>query len=182
MNLNELEASETNFEQLRKMGLRLTNTDSASIAGSAEAALEILEWGSEHLASLNMHYCSARFKDSVQLRNRLERRLKETIRDLEERDDTDPLVVLGVIRGAAGTVLTPDQLQLLYQTLYHELGVPSNLINLDTSRNRIEIAPWILEDIHVELESVVGFAKDLEIGLAYEYPTYDRLQTLFEPL
>lgn len=182
LNINELEASETNFEQLTKMGMRLTDIDSASIAGSADTALEVLEWGVDSLSRLGLHFCSARFKDSVQLRNRLERRLEETIREFEERDETDPLVIIGVIRGKSGRALTSKQIVQLFQTLRHQLGVPADLLNVDEIRNRIEIAPWILEDIHEQIPSLLEFYESVEMGIAYEYPTYDRLQTLFEPL
>lgn len=182
LNINELEASETNFDQLARMGMRLTNIESASIEGSAETALEVLQWSTSHLNRLSVHYCSARFKDAVQLRNRLERRLEETIREFEERDEAEPLVILGVIRGKHGYPLTPAQVNGLYQTLRRQLGVPKDLLNIDKARDRIEIAPWILEDIHDELASLVEFGALLEMGVAYEYPTYDRLQTLFEPL
>ena len=98
LNINELESSETNFGSLTSLGLRLRNMDSASIAGSAEVAHEFITWSASELESLSVHYCSSHFKDAIQMRNRLERRLSQTTRVFEERADDEPLLILGVIR------------------------------------------------------------------------------------
>jgi pyruvate formate-lyase activating enzyme-like uncharacterized protein len=49
-------------------------------------------------------------------------------------------------------------------------------------RMRIEIAPWILDDISDTIKISLEEMGPLEIGIAYEYPSWDRLQTLFEPV
>jgi pyruvate formate-lyase activating enzyme-like uncharacterized protein len=162
--------------------MRLTDLASASIKGSAEVAREILDWAAENLSNLSIHLCSASYKDGVQLRNRLERRLEQTIREFEERDEDDSLLVLGIIRAVHGSQLDEDQLQIIHQILHHQLGVPLNMMNIDTMRRRIEIAPWILDDIPDALKITLEDMGPLEIGIAYEYPSWDRLQTLFEPI
>ncbi|MFX1482881.1 MAG: radical SAM protein [Promethearchaeota archaeon] len=182
LNINELEASETNFAALLALGMRLTNLESASIEGSASTALEVLEWAKDNLNDLSVHFCSARFKDAVQMRRRLERRLEQTIREFEERDDEDPLVVVGVVRAPHGKVLTTSELKFIYQTLRRRYDVPPELLNLDEKRKRIEIAPWVLEEIADTLRNSISTVSDLEIGIAFEYPTWDRLQTMFNPL
>jgi pyruvate formate-lyase activating enzyme-like uncharacterized protein len=174
LNINELEASETNFGKLVSLGMKLTNMESASIEGSASTAFEVLEWSKENLQSLSVHFCSARFKDSVQMRKRLERRLKQTIREFEERDDTDPLLILGIV--------SSSDLKSIYEILVTQFGVPRNLLNLDEVRKRIEIAPWVLEEIVETLRNTITDIAELEIGIAFEYPTWDRLQTMFDPL
>lgn len=182
LNINELEASETNFDRLVSLGMKLVNMDGASIEGSASTALEVLEWSKDNLQNLTVHFCSARFKDSVQMRKRLERRLEQTIREFEERDDTDPLLILGIVRAPHGSELSSSELKTIVRILETELGVPSNLLNLDEKRKRIEIAPWVLEEIIESLRSTISDITELEIGIAFEYPTWDRLQTLFDPL
>ena len=182
LNLNELEASETNFDHLVSMGMRLTSLDKASIAGSAETAREVIEWASSNLSNITVHFCSARYKDAVQLRNRLERRLERVIRPFEIRDDEEPLLILGIIRAPHGQQLNADHLKAIFGYLQKEYDVPSDLMSLDHFRNRIEIAPWILEELAQELKHHFAQSRELEIGIAYEYPSWDRLQTLFEPL
>ena len=61
-------------------------------------------------------------------------------------------------------------------------GQPANLMNIDTKRMRIEIAAWILEEIAEDLKGFLETSSELEIGIAFEYPSWDRLQTLFEPI
>ncbi|MFW9811225.1 MAG: radical SAM protein [Candidatus Thorarchaeota archaeon] len=182
LNINELEASETNFERLVSLGMKLTSMESASIEGSASTALSILEWAKENLQDLSVHFCSARFKDSVQMRNRLERRLEKTIREFEERDESDPLVILGVVRAPHGSELSISDLESIHQLLLNQFGVPGSLLNLDEKRHRIEIAPWVLEEIADSLKDMITDIGDIEIGIAFEYPTWDRLQTMFDPL
>ena len=182
LNLNELESSETNFEQLVAMGFRLTSLEVASIQGSVETAMEVIQWVSTNLPNLTVHFCSARYKDAVQLRKRLERRAANVIRPFEIDDDTDPLLILGIIRAPYGEKLNEKHLEFLEDKLVNTFEVPLDLMNMDFQRSRIEIAPWILEEIVHDLKRLFTYDQELEIGIAFEYPTWDRLQTLFEPL
>jgi hypothetical protein len=181
-NINELEASETNFQKLISMGMRLTNLSSSSIAGSRETAISVIEWGSKELNHTSLHFCSAKFKDRVQLRKRLERRLERTIRDLEEKEEGEPIVVLGVIRAKHGSELKIHDLHSISKILREEFDVPADLINVDEYRSRIELAPWILETIAPELKDELFDEHSVEMGIAHEYPSWDRLQVLFEPV
>jgi len=183
LNINELESSETNFDSLLSHGLELRSMDSSAIMGSAELAREIVEWAAENLDTLSVHYCSARFKDSVQMRNRLERRLERTIREFEEYADDEPLVVLGVIRAPHGSEFSHGELEDIKNTLKTDFDVPRNLMSVDILRSRIEIAGWILTEIAEELKGILmEDGLTYEMGIVFEYPSWDRLQTLFDPL
>jgi pyruvate formate-lyase activating enzyme-like uncharacterized protein len=116
------------------------------------------------------------------MRNRLARRLENTIREFEERDETEPLLILGVIRAPHGKTLSSKQLEEIGVTLRDEFDVPENLMNLDFTRMRIETAGWILDEIVKELRDSLDQGDELEIGLVFEYPSWDRLQILFDPL
>ena len=182
LNVNELEASETNFRRLTSLGMRLSSLDSANIEGSSQTAHAFLDWAASNLKSLSIHYCSAEFKDRVQMRNRLERRLKRTIREFEVADDGEPLLILGVIRGSDDESLTTEQLARLRNVLARDFDVPNELMNTDTRRMRIEIAAWVLEEIATDLKRACEKVAKIETGIAREYPSWDRLQTLFEPV
>jgi pyruvate formate-lyase activating enzyme-like uncharacterized protein len=182
LNVNELESSETNFERLAALGMRLTSLDSASIQGSSQTAMELVEWAARDLRRLSVHYCSARFKDGTQMRNRLQRRLERTIRDFEVADEQEPILILGVSRTSHGLVLNDEQLARIHQILHRDFEVPNELMNIDSRRMRIEIAPWILEEIAADLRRLLRPVLDVETGLAREYPSWDRLQTMFEPV
>ncbi len=182
LNINELESSETNFQSLVSLGLRLRSMDSASIMGSAELASEIVHWAADELDSLSVHYCSSRFKDAIQMRNRLERRLERTSREFEERVEDEPLLILGVVRAPHGEQLSSDQLDHIGRVLEDRFEVPRHLMNIDIFRMRIEIAAWILSEIATDLKKALPDGNRFEVGVAHEYPSWDRLQTLFNPL
>ncbi|MHA1935211.1 MAG: radical SAM protein [Candidatus Thorarchaeota archaeon] len=182
MNINQLEASETNFQTLVSLGMKLTSLEGASIEGSATTAFNVLNWAAESLEKLTVHYCSARFKDAVQMRGRLERRLLRTKREFEEKDESEPLLILGIIRAQHGTILNIDRLTSIAGIIIDEFEVPANLMNIDTKRMRIEIAAWILEEIAEDLKGSLEQSSELEIGIAFEYPSWDRLQTMFDPI
>ncbi len=182
MNINQLEASETNFQTLVSLGMKLTSLEGASIEGSATTALHVLDWAAERLEKLTVHYCSARFKDAFQMRERLERRLLRTKREFEERDESEPLFILGIIRAQHNKTLDIDKLKSIAKVINDEFEVPENLMNIDTKRMRIEIAAWILEDIAENLKGTLETSSELEFGIAFEYPSWDRLQTLFDPI
>ena len=56
-------------------------------------------------------------------------------------------------------------------------------MNVDMLRSRIEIAGWILTEIAEELkESLTEDGIMHELGIVVEYPSWDRLQTQFDPL
>ena len=58
--------------------------------------------------------------------------------------------------------------------LRDELGVPEELFRKDEEKKRVEVAPWVLEEIFPQLP--------YESFLVEEYPTADRLEVEREPL
>ncbi len=178
LNLNELEASESNFSRLASLGMRLTSTENSSIAGSKILANRILNWASEELASLTVHYCSASFKDSVQMRNRLRRRLERTKRELEVDVDDEPLLILGVLLPQRELV-DRRELERVANMLLTRYEIPDNLLHVDEQRMRIEIAPWVLEEIAGDIKHQIP--SHWKLGIATEYPSWDRFQVEFDP-
>jgi hypothetical protein len=55
-----------------------------------------------------------------------------------------------------------------------EFGVPRRLLWVDREKKRLEVAPWVLEEIAQELP--------LPAFIVEEYPTADRLEVEREPL
>lgn len=74
LNLNELEISDTNSNELLKKGFRPKNSLSYAVKKSQEMAFQLLK----HLKDtrLKVHYCTATLKDKVQLRKRIQLRAK----------------------------------------------------------------------------------------------------------
>jgi len=163
VNLNELEFSETNWRSLRALGFdtKKENDISSGVSGSEELALDLL-----HLETdIPLHYCSSAFKDGVQLRRRIMRRAKNVARPHEilTRDGT-------LLKG----VIETDRIAMTAAWIMKTYDVPGNLIWSDFRKNRLEIAPWVLEEIAGELEAPSYIVE--------EYPTADRLEVERTPL
>jgi pyruvate formate-lyase activating enzyme-like uncharacterized protein len=161
VNLNELEFSETNWESLAKLGMAVKDDISSGVAGSEETALELLQ--EDHLTPL--HYCSSAFKDGVQLRKRIARRGRN-VRKPHEILTRDGTLLKGVVETAR-----PAQVMRM---LARDHDVPPELMWRDLEKSRVEVAPWVLEEIAAELE--------LDSFIVEEYPTADRLEVEREPL
>ncbi len=112
-----------------------------------------------------LHYCSSRFKDGVQLKRRIKRRAKNT------RKESDIVTEEGLfIKG----IVECYDLGGVYEQLKEKFKIPGELIRIDKEKERIEIAPWILEEIHENI--------DYPCFIVEEYPTADRLEVERRPL
>ena len=160
INLNELEFSESNWDMMGTYGYDLVDELSSAVKGSEEVAHIIIE---RH-PDIPVHYCSSTFKDGVQLRNRLLRKAKHSAKEYEVITD-DGTVIKGVLYG---------DLESAMRLLAEEYDIPEELMFLDIERNRLDVAPWVLEEIADELPY-----KCYEVE---EYPTADRLEVERAPL
>jgi pyruvate formate-lyase activating enzyme-like uncharacterized protein len=162
LNLNELEYSETNWEDLMKKDYEIRHETSNAIKGSQWVADDILKNLNTKMA---LHYCSSRFKDGVQLKRRIKRRAKNTKRKSDIITE-EGLFIKGIVEC--------DNLEANYNILKKNFKIPEELIFIDRERKRIEIAPWILEEIHENI--------DFPCFIVEEYPTADRLEVERRPL
>lgn len=154
VNLNELEMSESNARSLRDRGYELANDYSNAVAGSDETARSVV--GGGH--SIPVHYCPSRFKDSVQLRERI-RRMAGVVRWSGELITDDGTLLKGIVE-------TTDPLSL-HRSLAERYNIPSKYIRADKSRDRVDLAPWIAEEIGASLENCY---------IVEEYPTAERTE------
>jgi pyruvate formate-lyase activating enzyme-like uncharacterized protein len=161
VNLNELEFSETNWKALRDQGCDTRDDVSSGVAGSEAMARRLLRTD----VSVPLHYCSSAFKDAIQLRRRIARRAKNVRRPHELLTD-DGTFLLGVVE-----TRTPARVA---ERLAREFAVPRRLMREDQAKGRLEVAPWVLEEIAPELA--------LGCYLVEEYPTADRLEVERTPL
>jgi len=161
VNLNELEFSETNWRALRAMGFDVKDDVSSAVAGSQELALSVLRTD----IAMPLHYCSSSFKDGVQLRERIGRRARN-VRKPHEILTNDGTLLKGVVE-------TGDPAGVA-RALARDYDVPARLMWVDEEKARLEVAPWVLEEIASELE--------LRSFIVEEYPTADRLEVERSPL
>ncbi len=179
LNLNELEYSETNFASMLKQGYVMKDDISAAIKESNEIAMEFLKWASKRLKKLNVHYCTSKLKDGTQLRNRLKRRARNVAKKYEYITE-EGLLLLGIIK-----IIGKIDNNLVVRALRENFEIPDELIIYNEKYDRIETAPEIIQDIGFEIRSYINHNFNnitVKIGIAEEYPTWDRLQTQFIPL
>ena len=167
INLNELEFSETNAEELMNRGFDVRDEVSSGVLGSEEEAISIIEDMVKEDLSLGIHYCSSSFKDAIQLRNRIKRRAKNVAKPFEIVSD-EGLLIKGVIEVESKSFL--DMLRRRYE-------IPEDLVRFDLEKRRVEIAPWILEEIADDLAK-----EKIKCYIVEEYPTADRLEVERIPL
>lgn len=149
LNINELEFSETNYAALAAEGFMPVELGCGALGSEETARRHFLK------ADIRAHYCPSRFKDAVQLRERLLRRAKRNARpfDCIGQDGT---IIHGTIEGDTALVLP----------ILEELGVPEQMYCL--RKGGIDIAAAILEDIALDLQKI-----DCSLCLVERYPLPD---------
>lgn len=161
MNLNELEFSESNWDMMATHNYLVKDELSSAVLGAEETAIRVLDGHPD----LPIHFCSSTFKDGVQLRNRLTRRAQHIAKEYDVITD-DGTIIKGVIYHR--------DLPAAVALLKENYDVPDELLFIDSGRNRLEIAPWILEEIGTELP--------FKCYIIEEYPTEDRLEVERTPI
>ena len=159
LNLNELEITVGNQENMDVRGFNLSGGITAAAEGSADLAIRLKK--AAQPMNFHLKFCSARYKDAGQLRARFRRRGQATLRPYEvlSQDDT-------ILFGAIPTSLedAPDDVA----ELKHELGVAEGWIRYDAQFERIELPLSLAEELSDSL--------DVPVLLIEVHPTHDRLE------
>ena len=165
VNLNELEFSETNEAQMGERGYRVDPANGWGVRGSRAVAERLVR---NLRLSIPVHYCSSRFKDGVQLRQRLLRRAERTAPPFADRTK-DGTVILGVVEAAGESDLPRWASRVAKRT-----RVGPDAYRLDLDRRRIELGP---EALRVVADRLPWPAFEVEV-----YPTADALEVERAPL
>ena len=170
INLNELEFSETNADELNEIGFTVKDDISSAVKGSQEAAYAVIYGSLNEDFDIGVHYCSSAFKDGIQLKNRIKRRARNVAKKFDIITDEGTL-----LKG----VIYPKKMSLkeLQNLLKKEYRISNKKLFLNEEKNRIEIPIWKLEKIASNLKKQ-GF----ECYLIEEYPTADSLEVERTPL
>lgn len=164
INLNELEFSETNANELMKRGFDTKDDISAAVLGSQELANEIIRNFAKEELNIGIHYCSSSFKDGVQLRNRIKRRAKSIAKDWEivTKEGT-------ILKGIATSPF--KSVEEIKNVILEKFSIDENLIVLNKEKNYVELPLSILEKIALKLKNY-----KIEAYMVEEYPTADALE------
>jgi pyruvate formate-lyase activating enzyme-like uncharacterized protein len=165
LNLNELEASETNWEDMRDRGFELMG-DSYAIKGSKTTALKVLR-GLQR-KGYNVNFCTSGYKDAVQLRRRLLRRARTIGRPYQLITD-DATFYYGIVEPEKRD---QNEFQAIMKQIIKEYGVPRSLYRFQDQR--LDVASWVLEELYREIP--------FKCYLIETYPSVDGLEVERMPL
>lgn len=157
VNLNELEFSESNWDMMDENGYEVRDEISSAVLGSEETARAVME-----RCEGNIHFCSSPFKDGIQLRRRLIRKAEHLCTDYQAITE-DGTIVRGFVY-AKNPAEAAKKLR--------GMGVEDDMMRV--MDNKVEVAPWILEEIAEELE--------YKCYMSEQYPTADALEVERTPL
>ncbi|MFO7711319.1 MAG: radical SAM protein [Candidatus Woesearchaeota archaeon] len=159
INLNELELSDTNANKLEEKGFNIKSQLSYAIEGSEEEATKLMETLED--SGVNVHYCTTRLKDAVQMANRIKRRAKNAAKPFDKITDEGLL-----IRGA----VFPEKYSLedTKERIIRKCNIPEKHIFIDTDKNRVLTRAAAMKHIKRKLKEPCAIIE--------EYPTWDQLE------
>ena len=159
LNLNELEITIGNQDNMDVRGFNLAGGITAAAEGSAELALRLKNSCIDK--RLNVKFCTSKYKDAGQLRNRFRRRGLATLRPYEMLSDDDTIVF--------GAVLTTaEHGEDEFAELQGELNLTDGWIRYNDTAQRIEIPLSLAENLAEHLEVAVVMVE--------VHPTHNRLE------
>jgi uncharacterized protein len=160
LNLNELEMSDTNANQLHRRGFRTKGGLSYAIKGSHELGQRLFRYAKNH--GIPTHYCTARLKDAIQLRRRIKLRSKKAKRGYDIVT-VEGMLIRGALYGGGNIRKVLARLQMRF-------SVP---MTADYPRRRILAPAGFVRKYAVELRRY-----GLKPAIVEEYPTYDCLNVI----
>lgn len=171
VNLNELEFSERNEQQLRSRGYNEKNDNSAAVSLSQWTAYNIIEKNLSSDLDLGVHYCSSSFKNGVQLKNRMLRRAKNTVNNIDiiTKDAT-------ILRG----FVESKNFKYINELIIHLVKtyrLTKKEYHIDIKHQRLQLPIPILLEIAQNI-SKQGYS----CYISEQYPTHDQLEVERIPL
>ncbi len=163
LNLNELEIADNKVNKLTQLGFKTKNKLSYAIKGSEQTTLKLLKYINKKYPKLNTHYCTAKLKDGIQLRNRIIRRAKNVAKDYDiiNKDGT-------LTRG----VIFYKQLSPL-KKLKQKYKIPTSLFYIDKKNKRILTSIKVVSKLKKQIHTLKAKPAIIE-----EYPTADNFTVM----
>jgi pyruvate formate-lyase activating enzyme-like uncharacterized protein len=159
LNLNELEITVGNQDNMDVRGFNLAGGITAAAEGSAELALRLKNSCIDK--RLDVKFCTSSYKDAGQLRNRFRRRGLATLRPYEMLSDDDTIVFGAILTSAEHA---SDE----FAELQSELNLTEGWIRYDDVAQRIEIPLSLAEELAEHLKVAVVMVE--------VHPTHERLE------
>ena len=160
LNLNELEITVGNYDNMEVRGFNLSSEITAGAEGSGELARALHAKVTSDYGFM-VKYCTASYKDSGQLRRRFLRRGEHTISPHEQMTE-DGTMVFGAIW------CSDEDAKDWIAEIQSQTGIPEQFIFFDEALDRLEIPLMLAEQI----ADVV----DAPVAMVEVHPTHERLE------
>ncbi|PIN80524.1 radical SAM protein [Candidatus Woesearchaeota archaeon CG10_big_fil_rev_8_21_14_0_10_34_8] len=174
INLNELEYSDTNA--MKMQDYKTKNNESYGIKGSEKLAKKLLK----KYKKLNIHYCTASFKDNIQMRERIKKRAESIKKQYEKLTEEGTILRGTIYLKELNPKLTYSEMQNIIKNndLMPKLQKAKNLIKdhfsiIKIDKNKLRILCPINE-----LKKKKSIIKQLKLvpAIVEEYPTHDAME------
>jgi len=152
INLNQFEISDTNADALLKRNYIPVSDESSAIKGSYKTAKKILTYALKK--HLNVHFCTSKLKDAIQMKNRLIRRAKNIATKFDKITD-EGLLLRGGIYGDLNKI--KEYLKKIDKEFYK-----------DKKNNKIVVETEFIEKNYKKLKR-----RGFKPAIVEEYPTWD---------
>jgi len=159
LNLNELEIADNKQSKLIKMGFATKDKISYAVKDSEKLAEKLMKHVIKKRYNLNVHFCTAKLKDKIQLSERIKKRAKSVAKEYDIIQDNGIL-----LRG----MIYCKNLDKIRKELMKEFKIPACLIENDGKR--LLTGAWIIDELKDELKK-----KKLKIAVVETYPTWDKM-------
>ena len=160
LNLNELEITVGNYDNMEVRGFNLSSEITAGAEGSGKLARDLHAKVTADYGFM-VKYCTASYKDSGQLRRRFLRRGEHTISPHEQMTEDGTMVF--------GAIWCSDEDAKDWSTeIQSQTGIPEQFIFFDEALDRLEIPLMLAEQI----ADVV----DAPVAMVEVHPTHERLE------
>jgi pyruvate formate-lyase activating enzyme-like uncharacterized protein len=160
LNLNELEITVGNYDNMEVRGFNLSSEITAGAEGSGELARALHAKVTPDYGFM-VKYCTASYKDSGQLRRRFLRRGEHTISPHEQMTEDGTMVF--------GAIWCSDDDAIDWSAeIQSQTGIPEQFIFHDETLGRLEIPLTLAE----EIADVI----DAPVAMVEIHPTHERLE------
>ena len=187
LNINELEISDTKSCELVDRKFHTKNKTSYGVKGSEEQALRLLKYIENKYQNANVHYCTCKLKDGVQLRERLKLRAENTKKIFDIVSD-DGTIIRGVIylhelqpsfgyKTIIKNVTTLErkrlhgELENTRKKIVKEFSIPEKMLMVDEQKLRIITNIGVVKKLNKHLKSM-----HLIPAIVEQYPTWDQME------
>jgi pyruvate formate-lyase activating enzyme-like uncharacterized protein len=177
LNINELEISDSNANNLVERGFKSKDNMSYAVKGSEELAKKILKYAASK--NINTHYCTAQLKDRVQLRKRILKRAENAAKKYDIITEEGMLIrgAVYLMKPSFGYMRKIEKKRKILIPKLKRIMESLNLKNaeLDQRKCRILMHPEDIEKLSEALKK-----KGLVPAIVEEYPTWDALEVEIE--